>query len=134
MNGLKTFMDEYKEKIEPQINEIDIFIKSHTSPLNLEKSAAILNISFAELQHIMSKENITAINKHNFFKIMQKGSSPICRLFARQLQRGFSNYTPEDVSYIYNIDINAVLDASKKIGIFNYNDILLKVLFENIML
>lgn len=133
MNGLKTFMEEYKEKIEPQIKEIDIFIKSHSNPLSKEKSAEILNISENEIEQIMQTENINAINKCNFFKIMQKGSSPMCRLFARQLQRGFGTYTPEDVSYIYDIDVSIVLDASKKIGIFQFDDALLKLLFENMI-
>lgn len=134
MNGLKTFMDEYKEKIEPKIKEIDIFMKSHSNPFNKKKSAELLNISESELQQIMEIENIETINRYNFFKIMKKGSSPICRLFARQLQRGFENYTPEDISYIYDIDITVVLEASRKIGISQFDDVLLKTLFENIMI
>lgn len=134
MNRLKTFMDEYREKIEPHIKEIDIFIKSHSNPFSKKKSAELLNISLNELEQIMKTENIKTINRHNFFKIMKKGSSPICRLFARQLQRGFGNYTPEDISYIYDIDITTVLEASKKMGISQFDEMLLKTLFEMIIL
>ncbi len=132
---MKTFMDQYKKQIEPQINAIDLFLKTETPPYSPKKSAQILHISNQELEHIMAEEGISVITHQSFFQIMKKGSSSICRMFARELECGIPRfYSVENISYIYNLDVSAVIHASQKIGLNYFSEPMLKTLFQYIPL
>ncbi len=129
----KTFMDQYQEKIEPAIKAIDLFIKTESPPYNLSKAACLMQIPFSELKQIMRDEKIATLDKNSFFQIMEKGSAPICRMFARELKCGIPQYyTAENISYIYDLDISKVLDASERIGVYCYSKYTIPILFRNI--
>lgn len=128
---MKTYLDHYQETIEPQLKKIDLFIKTQETPYPLDKVAELLQISKNELETIMSEEQITSICNLNFFIVMKKGSSAVCQMFARELNCGTPHlYTIENISYIYNLEISKVVDASQKMGIKFFTSSLKKHLFQ----
>lgn len=131
--NVESYLDYYNKTIAPKLKEIDIFIKTSTLPLNQEKMSKLLYISQNELQQIIISHSINLLEKQSFFDIMKHGSSEICQLFSRELQCGIPKiYTPHNISYIYNIDIDTILDACKNIGIVEFNSFTLKLLFSEI--
>jgi len=132
---MKTFMDQYIEQIEPKLKAIDLFLKTEMPPYCPKKTAKLLHISKDELETIMTEEHISNITTQTLFQIMKKGSSSICRMFARELERGIPRfYSVEDISYIYNLDICSVIDASKEMGLSCFTEPMLKTLFQHIPL
>ena len=128
-----TFMEQYKKQIEPRINAIDLFIKTETPPYDIKKTARLLQIPVRELRQIMKQEQLDTIDRNAFFHIMKNGTSPICRLFARELNCGLpSFYTAENISYIYNLDISTVLSAAKEMGVNHFSRSMVSILFQHI--
>lgn len=128
------FLDQYNQTIAPKLKEIDLFIKTYNE-LNIHNVSAILNISEAEVKKIMETEEIKEINRFSFFTIMKNGSSYICKIFSRELERGIPNtYLPHDISYIYNIDIDCILEACQELGMYKFNSTTLHELFATINL
>lgn len=134
VSGL-SFLDQYNTNIAPKFQEIDLFIKTGAKKWSVKNAAKLLYISEQEVKKIMEEQNISKIDRHSFLQIMRHGSSEICQLFSRELKRGIpKRYTPPDISYIYNIDLDLILDACQKIGITEFNDMTLQILFSNIIL
>lgn len=129
----KTFLDVYNETIAPKLMAIDLLLKTETNQLDLAKVSAALSLPDDEVIQIMRQEEISVLNSQTFFLIMKQGSSEICRLFNRELRCGTPNtYTPADISYIYNIDIELIFDACKKIGLSSFDSITIPLLFANL--
>ena len=65
--------------------------------------------------------------------IMKNGSGEFCRAFKRELECGLTDsYSPEQISYIYDIDIDIVINAFAKMGVSRLHRGLLETLFSNI--
>ena len=127
---MKTFKDEYETQIEPYLKQIDIFLKTKKPPYSISQTAELLHISQSEIKRIMAKENVTTIDQKTFFTIMKNGSSTVCHVFARELYCGIPKYyTAENISYIYNLDISTVLQASQQIGLNKFTPGIIKTLF-----
>ena len=129
----KTLLDEYNFNISPKLKEIDIYLKSEKEPFNIEKTAKLLNISKEELIKIMDIYDIENINLSNFFIIMKNGSSYICRLISRKINcPNYEKYSPEIISYIYNIELEKVYTACQKINCYIFNEKTIKNIFSEI--
>ncbi len=127
---MKTFKEEYETEIEPCLKQIDIFLTTKKPPYSISKTAELLHIPQSEIEHIMQKENIKKIDQNTFFEIMKHGSSTLCHIFARELYCGIPQYyTAENISYIYNLDISTVLQASQKMGVNKFSPGIIKTLF-----
>ncbi len=127
---MKTFKEEYETQIEPYLKQIDIFLKTKKPPYSISQTAELLHISQSEIKRIMAKENVTTIDQKTFFTIMKNGSSTVCHVFARELYCGIPKYyTAENISYIYNLDISTVLQASQQIGLNKFTPGIIKTLF-----
>ena len=134
-NHPKTFLSVYRQNIAPRISELDIFLKTEEEPYDISDTARLLNITNGEINTIMSVHNIEEINRSTFPVIMKNCSSEFCRMFKRMLECGIpGKYFPEHISYIYNIDIEKVSDAFKKLNISFIPANRLEELFENIIL
>ncbi len=130
---MNSYICKYKKDVEPYLKKIDLFLKTNSSPFVLEDVAKILDISNTEVKKIIENNNIDILNQKAFFTIMQNGSSNICLIFSRILKMGIPQiYSPNDISYIYNIDINSVLKACKEINSFLFEEEDLIKLFERI--
>ena len=127
---MKTFKEEYETQIEPYLKQIDIFLKTKKPPYSISQTAELLHISQSEIKRIMAKENVTTIDQKTFFTIKKNGSSTVCHVFARELYCGIPKYyTAENISYIYNLDISTVLQASQQIGLNKFTPDIIKTLF-----
>ncbi|NDO47463.1 hypothetical protein [Clostridium sp. MD294] len=127
---MKTFKEEYETQIEPYLKQIDIFLKTKKPPYSISKTSELLHITQSEIKHIMAKENVTIIDQKTFFTIMKNGSSTLCHVFARELYCGIPKYyTAENISYIYNLDISTVLQASQQMGLNKFSPGIIKTLF-----
>jgi len=127
---MQTFFHYYQKEITPQIEAIDIFLKTEAQPYNLKEVAGLLRLSEAELQKIRKDEGISTINTNQFFEMMRKGSSRFCRMLCRELLCGGDRYTPKDIAYIYDLSIQDVEEAAKGQTVFLAKD--LPKLYKNI--
>lgn len=137
MNTKSTIPENYLQKysltIAPKLKEIDLYIKCQSPPLSIKKISELLSISEAEINQIIKNENIRFLDSKAFFKIMSRGTSELCRLFTRELKCGIpEKYAPQDISYIYNIDIDTVLSACSILGVTEFKSKDLELLFSKI--
>ncbi len=127
------FSKVYESNIESKIKEIDIFLKTTSSPYCLEDVSDLLHIETTDLMCILEKENITALNILSFFTIIQTSSSYICQLIQREWRYQASKcYTPEAISYIYDLNLDKVRLAFKESGLPYVTPNNIKQLFDHI--
>ncbi|HPT76438.1 MAG TPA: hypothetical protein PLC16_06870 [Defluviitaleaceae bacterium] len=128
-----SFLQVYQKNIEKKLQEIDLFLKITPEQLNIENTSALLDISVEEIKDLMSKYNIDSINPSSFFIIMVTGSSYICGLLRRQMQKGYKKiYTKEDIAYIYQINPDKIEQALNQAQICEITGDNLKELFKYI--
>ncbi len=128
-------MEYYTYYIRPKLKEIDLLIKTNEGNIELCEASNVLSISAEELEHIMQKERIEAIDSKSFFKVMKHGSSEICKLFKREMECNSPyTYSAEDIAYIYNIDKSTVKCACENLNIKEITPYTLPSLFSNIVI
>ncbi|MBS4960035.1 MAG: hypothetical protein KHZ62_04335 [Clostridiales bacterium] len=116
-NIAKTYWDIFALEIRPRLQAIDIFLKTEIPPYDTCKAAKLLDIDEEDIKKYLL-ENKETLDKTTFLILMKQGNSELCRMFRRELSRGTpKTYEPYDISYIYNIDMDLVLDACGKLGI-----------------
>lgn len=127
------YLTRYRTNIISRLKTIDLFLKTNPAPYDRKKVGELLGISDEELERITNEHKITTITPSAFALIMKNGSGELCRAFKRQLECGLTDsYSPEQVSYIYNIDIDVVLNAYASMGVSRLHKGLLETLFSNI--
>ena len=130
-----SYLEYYAYCIRPKLKEIDLFIKTKSKKLSVSETSNILNLTEREVKDIMKKEGINSISRSDFFKIMENGSSDICRLFKREIESGSPHvYSKEDISYIYNIDINTIEAVCNSLDITEITPFTLPDVFAQIAL
>lgn len=114
-----TYLEYYNTNLSPKLQEIDLFLKTDEgNAIDINVASKLLEITTSEIKEIMSNNGLTNITKHSFFIIMLNGSSDICKLFARELQVNIPDYySISDISYIYQLPYDSVLQAAKKASI-----------------
>ena len=114
----ESYLSRYRTNIVSKLETIDLFLKTKTPPYKKAEVRAILGMTKDELDKILNENN---------------GSGELCRAFKRQLECGVTeSYSPEQVSYIYDIDIDVVLNAYASMGVCKLHKGLLETLFSNI--
>lgn len=129
----RPYLASYQNNIVRRLKEIDLFLKTKSSPYTKSDTIELLQISDEELEEVMKENNITHITPESFIVIMKSGSDELCRIFKRELECGMTEYySPEQISYIYNIDIDVILNAYAQMGITKLHPGLMETLFSNI--
>ena len=129
----KSYLSRYRTNIVYKLETIDLFLKTKTPPYKKAEVRDILGMTKDELDKILNENNIKSITPSSFAVIMKNGSGELCRAFKRQLECGVTeSYSPEQVSYIYDIDIDVVLNAYASMGVCKLHKGLLETLFSNI--
>lgn len=129
----ESYLSRYRTNIVSKLETIDLFLKTKTPPYKKAEVRAILGMTKDELDKILNENNIKSITPSSFAVIMKNGSGELCRAFKRQLECGVTElYSPEQVSYIYDIDIDVVLNAYASMGVCKLHKGLLETLFSNI--
>lgn len=123
----------YSQNIRPKIKKLDIFLKCNNSPYDINEVAKLLDIKCAEIKDILNLKDINVIDTIDFFNVITHSSSYICRLIQRQWKYiSYDSYTPEMVSYIYELNINKVQEAFDLLGITSVCDDQLSDVFKKI--
>lgn len=112
------FSQIYKQNIQCKLQEIDIFLKATPPPYDPNDVSALLHIDLNDLTYIMQDKDITTLNIISFFTIVQTASSYICKLIQREWKYSTAKYyTPEAISYIYELNLEKVEAAFKESGL-----------------
>ncbi len=132
---MRTFLDYYQRKIQPQIEAIDIFLKTEDPPYHVDAVAELLELSSQGVEQLLVEEKVSLITKGVFFRLMQKGTSPLCGMFRRAIACNLpESYTLEEVAYIFDLPLSDVERAAEKAGVTSYTDDTLPPLFSQIMI
>lgn len=108
---MKTFLDYYQQKIQPQIAEIDIFLRAEEMPYDSEAARRLLQLPKAEWERLTA--GVAYLTKGIFLEIMQQGTSPLCGMFRRAVECNLPKaYTPEEVAYIFALPTESVRQAA----------------------
>ena len=132
---MQTFLDYYKQEIQPQIAAIDIFLKSEEPPYDSEIVGDLLEIPSAEWEELLRKEQISFITRGIFFQLMKRGTSPLCGMFRRAVELYLPEaYTPEVIAYIFDLPVEVVRKAARELGEKTFTDAMLPRVFSKINL
>ncbi len=132
---MRTFLEYYQRKIQPQIETIDIFLKTEDPPYNIDAVAEVLELSSQGMEQLLAEEKVSLITKGVFFRLMQRGTSPLCGMFRRAMACNLPEcYTPEEVAYIFDLPLADVAQATEKAGVTSYTDETLPQLFSQILI
>ena len=113
----QSYLEYYIDNIKPVLNELDIALKCRSRLTNKE-IAKILNVPEEEIIYIRKIHSLGAINRESLIKIMQEGSSNICRLFQREVEVGSPfTYTREQLAYVYGLNVGLVNCACEQLNI-----------------
>ena len=114
----QTYLEYYISHLKPAISSLDVAIKCN-SRLNNKEIAGILGISEEEIKQIRERHSLKAINQNTLLKIMEEGSSNICKIFKRELETGSPfTYTREQFAYIYGFDTTIINDVCDRLNIY----------------
>ena len=128
-----SFWEEYQARIKPVIAEIDIFLKTADYPLDIMRVAYLLDLDETEIQSILADTNHNSIGKAAFMDIMLRGSSPICQMYAREVEIGSPHtYSASQLSYVYNLDLEDVKNVCQKLQIREATPLTMPMIFANI--
>ncbi|PKM50924.1 MAG: hypothetical protein CVV02_09450 [Firmicutes bacterium HGW-Firmicutes-7] len=133
---MNTYLDYYNENFAPSLKAIDLFLKTNIeSSISIGEISELLGLSSDEIRSLMRAIGIDIIDKVSFFTIMQYGSSAVCRLFSREVQRKLPQYYSfDDVAYIYQIPHDQIAEAAQKAKIKKITTQNIHTLFSNIIL
>ncbi|MDD5945102.1 MAG: hypothetical protein PUD43_05235 [Clostridia bacterium] len=127
------YLNHYRTNIMSRLEAIDLLIKTKPSPYDRTEVSDLLGIPRDELDRIAAENSISSITPQSLAVIMKNGSGELCGAFRRELECGLTDtYTPEQISYIYNIDIDDVLNACASMGVCRLHRGLLETLFSTI--
>ncbi|MDF2613228.1 MAG: hypothetical protein K0S71_1014 [Clostridia bacterium] len=116
--SLVSFDKIYSQNIRPKLEEIDIFLKSSTMPYDVNDVADLLSVPSADILEIMTRLEISILDKINFFSLLFHLPSYICKLIKRQWQYSTEKaYSPEMIADIYQINIHKVKSAFEELNI-----------------
>lgn len=132
---MQTFLDYYKQEIQPQIAAIDIFLRSEEPPYDADIVGELLEIPSAEWEKLLQEEQISFITRGIFFQLMKRGTSPLCGMFRRAVELYLPEaYTPEVIAYIFDLPIDPVRKAARELGEKTFTDAMLPLVFSKISL
>jgi hypothetical protein len=133
---MSTYLQYYNENVAPKLQKIDLFLKTEESEtLSPDIICELLDISIDEVDDLIDTYKISNLDKISFFIIMQNGSSEICKMFSREIQRKIPHfYSFYDISYIYQIPYEIVVDAAVSAGLNSITQQDLNDLFEHIII
>ena len=99
-----SYWDFFKQYYTPLLKEVDLVLKAIESSISIKETAKALALKPEVVEDIMAKENIEAIDREGFLRIMMHGSSSLCRLMQRECMCGSPDlYSPAHIAYIYGL-------------------------------
>lgn len=112
---MRTFLEYYRRSIQPQIEMIDIFLKTEQPPYDKAAVAEVLGLSAEALTARMQKEHLAYITKGIFFRLLAEGENSLGGMLKRAVACGLpERYTPETAAYVFGLPLAAVREAAEK--------------------
>ncbi len=112
-----SFLEYYQSRIAPVLKDIDVMLKSNDS-VPISVASSVLGLSQTEIKQHMQAEGMKMLTRSNFYLLMCKGSSEICKLFKRECEcRSPVVYSCEDIAYIYQMDKAQLGETCQRLGI-----------------
>ena len=134
-SSMRTFLEYYRRSIQPQIEMIDIFLKTEQPPYDKAAVAEVLGLSVEALTARMQKEHLAYITKGIFFRLLAEGENSLGGMLKRAVACGLpERYTPETAAYVFGLPLAAVREAAEKTDCSSFSEETLPVLFSEIML
>ena len=85
---MRTFLEYYRRSIQPQIEMIDIFLKTEQPPYDKAAVAEVLGLSAEALTARMQKEHLAYITKGIFFRLLAEGENSLGGMLKRAVACG----------------------------------------------
>ena len=124
---MRTLLEYYRRSIQPQIEMIDIFLKTEQPPYDKTAVAEVLGVSAEALTARMQKEHLACITKGIFFRLLAEGENPLGGMLKRAVACGLP-------AYVFGLPLAAVREAAEKTGSSSFSEETLPTLFSEIML
>ena len=119
----------YQKSLAEGLRAIDVFLRTQPPPYAAGAVAGLLGLAPERVEELCRELGVEELGRAGFLRLMQAGESPLCRAFARELERGLpQTYSPADVAYIYGIDIDVVLQACAGLGLTRVDGLMLQLL------
>ena len=109
-----SYLEVYIDEIIPRLQAIDLRLKSGDG-IDVATVANLLDVTEDEVMFLRrgASENITV---HEFLDLMRRGSSAVCGMYRRELERRSPIiYTADDIAYIYGLERELVQAAFDKL-------------------
>ena len=131
---LKTsYLEVYTDEIVPRLRAIDLHLKSGDG-IDIPTVSDLLDIAEEEVAFLRRGMTGTVV-ADEFLNIMRRGSSAVCGMYRRELERRSPPiYTIDDIAYIYGLDHEMVQTAFEKLNAASVTEYLLPEVFAEIWL
>lgn len=115
---MATFLEYYEREIVSRLTMADLILKTGQEPYDLAQMLFCLQLSKEQAEELLETALVRGITRSQFLLLLQKGDSIICRMFQRELSCGLpAAYTPAQISYIYDLDLEQVEQAAERTGL-----------------
>lgn len=115
---MATFLEYYEREIMSRLTMADLILKTGQEPYDLTQMLSCLQLSKEQAEGLLETALVRGITRSQFLALLQKGDSVICRMFQRELSCGLpAAYTPAQISYIYDLDLEQVEQAAEQTGL-----------------
>jgi hypothetical protein len=126
-----SYLEVYTDKIVPRLQAIDLCLKSGEG-IDHATAADLLDITDNEAT-LLREGKDGKLSTDEFLLLMQFGSSELCGMFRRELERRSPViYTVDDIAYIYGLDRDCVQLAFDKLNASAVTEYLLPEVFSEI--
>ena len=115
---MATFLEYYEREIMSRLTMADLILKTGQEPYDLTQMLSCLQLSKEQAEGLLKTALVRGITRSQFLALLQKGDSVMCRMFQRELSCGLpAAYTPAQISYIYDLDLEQVEQAAEQTGL-----------------
>ena len=115
---MATFLEYYEREIMSRLTMADLILKTGQEPYDLTQMLSCLQLSKEQAESLLETALVRGITRSQFLVLLHKGDSDICRMFQRELRCGLpAVYTPAQISYIYDLDLEQVEQAAEQTGL-----------------
>ena len=115
---MATFLEYYEREIMSRLTMADLILKTGQEPYDLTQMLSCLQLSKEQAEGLLETALVRGMTRSQFLALLQKGDSVICRMFQRELSCGLpAAYTPAQISYIYDLDLEQVEQAAEQTGL-----------------
>lgn len=115
---MATFLEYYEREIMSRLMMADLMLKTQQEPYDPVQTLFCLQMTQTQAEELLETPLQAGITQAQMLSLLQKGHSVLCRMFQRELRCGLpSVYTPAQISYIYDLELEQVEQAATKTGL-----------------